>query len=795
MKEPHYWKNKKLKMIIMNIIIMFICIFGVLPSYAEGFSKNPDAIEKAVQSVFMLEIYDKSNNEIATGSGFAIFDNMTIVTNYHVIENAEWIIADSDDGYQYFVTKVLIASEADDIAILQFMTPTITTPFEYSLEKVKRGSSVVAIGSPIGLKNTVSLGNVSSVYEENRVEWIQFTAPISHGSSGGVLLNDEGKAIGITSGFFNEGQNLNLAVSISNVVDLYKKWDGKTKYNIADYKEAEYSLNRSTPTPTPMLTPTPTLKPTPKYTPQPRTPKPKYTPTPRLTVTPTPVLTPTPTSTVVPTPTPEPTATPKRINYSENSSFLIELEPQEIYISTGEKETLKSSITAIGEKEIQPDIRLIWSSSDEKIAKINEDGEVTAISVGDAIITCGTNEDSDVKTLSFIHVINRIEKLTLVPVESKLLLNAPIEERKGTDTKLLIEPESAYYKNITYISSDPEVAIVDSNGHVTGLKSGTATITAILEVGNEVKKKASCEITVRRAVEQIEDKNNEITINVNRIKTLRPTVNPESASSRKVTWNSSDESIATVDSTGQIKALKTGKCMIICTAADGGGAKLAYNITVIQPVTELKAGKKELRLKVGDTQKLSIVSVYPSDASNKTIEWSVKNNDGEILNNGSLYSIYNNTIKFNKEGKYTLMAQTTDESDLSVKITVYVEPRTGTTLYIKDGAYATWEYISGDMLSVKFQVTNREYGRTVKAFELYVYAKDIWGNCIYGEDIVYYGTTKKEVRAGETVYSDSFVIPDRSSISEVVCGIHKVLYSDDKSVTVNDVDYCTWTID
>ena len=66
---------------------------------------------------------------------------------------------------------------------------------------------------------------------------------------------------------------------------------------------------------------------------------------------------------------------------------------------------------------------------------------------------------------------------------------------------------------------------------------------------------------------------------------------------------------------------------------------------------------------------------------------------------------------------------------------------------------------------------------------------------IYGEDIVYYGTTKKEVRAGETVYSDSFVIPDRSSISEVVCGIHKVLYSDDKSVTVNDVDYCTWTID
>ncbi len=185
---------KKVLCFVMNIILILTpCL-----AFADGFCNDPDAIETAVQSVLMLEIFDKNNNEIATGSGFLMFDNMTLITNYHVIENASTIIADSDDGYQYFVTKVLIASKENDIAILQFMTPTIMQPLEYSTDSIKRGSSIVAIGSPIGLKNTVSLGNVSSVYNEDGVNWIQFTAPISHGSSGGALLNDNGQVIGIT---------------------------------------------------------------------------------------------------------------------------------------------------------------------------------------------------------------------------------------------------------------------------------------------------------------------------------------------------------------------------------------------------------------------------------------------------------------------------------------------------------------------------------------------------------------------------------------------------------------------
>ena len=69
------------------------------------------------------------------------------------------------------------------------------------------------------------MGNVSAVFTEDNVDWIQTTAPISHGSSGGALFNEAGKVIGITSAFRTDGQNLNFAINISEVVKLYQSWD------------------------------------------------------------------------------------------------------------------------------------------------------------------------------------------------------------------------------------------------------------------------------------------------------------------------------------------------------------------------------------------------------------------------------------------------------------------------------------------------------------------------------------------------------------------------------------------
>ena len=151
--------------------ILTLCLLLPACALAEtGFSSDPDAIERAAKSVLMLEVYDADNELLATGSGFVAFDNRTLVTNYHVIEDADWMVANSDDGYEYMVTKVLVADEAKDIAICGFMSPTDLTPLTFSDgEALRRAEPIVAIGSPIGITNTVSLGNISAIYEEDGV--------------------------------------------------------------------------------------------------------------------------------------------------------------------------------------------------------------------------------------------------------------------------------------------------------------------------------------------------------------------------------------------------------------------------------------------------------------------------------------------------------------------------------------------------------------------------------------------------------------------------------------------------
>lgn len=206
----------------------------------DGFSGDIDAIDRAAKSVLMLEVFDENDQLFATGSGFVAFDNSTLVTNYHVVEDSSWIRANSDDGYQYTVTKIYVADEEKDIAICGFERATDLVPLEFHEgEELKRAQPVVAIGSPKGIKNLVSLGNISALYEEWGVQWIQFTAPISSGSSGGALFDDEGRIIGVTSATYNDemAQNINYAVHYDEVLNLYAHWDGVER-DLSEHAEA-----------------------------------------------------------------------------------------------------------------------------------------------------------------------------------------------------------------------------------------------------------------------------------------------------------------------------------------------------------------------------------------------------------------------------------------------------------------------------------------------------------------------------------------------------------------------------
>ncbi len=245
-----------MKRLIYLVLLLFILTIPF--ACAVSFCNDPAAINETANSVLMLEIYDDDYELIATGSGFVAFSNRYLVTNYHVIEGASTIVGYSDIGDMYMVNRVLAADEEKDIAILCFFSPTDLTPLALNESgTITRAEPVVAIGSPKGFINTVSMGNVSAAYAMEGTQYIQFTAPISSGSSGGALFNDSGLVIGITTSVYDDRsgvvQNLNFAVNITEIINLYQaNKDNKLVY-LSDF-QASYLVTAS---PAPTATPTP----------------------------------------------------------------------------------------------------------------------------------------------------------------------------------------------------------------------------------------------------------------------------------------------------------------------------------------------------------------------------------------------------------------------------------------------------------------------------------------------------------------------------------------------------------
>ncbi|MBQ2743373.1 MAG: trypsin-like peptidase domain-containing protein [Oscillospiraceae bacterium] len=178
-----------------------------------------EEISKACSpAVFYIEVYDKNGRAFASGSGFFIDSNGTAVTNHHVIEGAASAkIKCAHNGNVYKVEGVYDYDVKNDWAIIKVNGKDF--PYlEINEEVPVSGSTVFAIGSPLGLDNTISQGIVSNAKRTlDGVDYIQISAAISHGSSGGALIDKYGDVIGITSAGFDDGQNLNLAIPISAI--------------------------------------------------------------------------------------------------------------------------------------------------------------------------------------------------------------------------------------------------------------------------------------------------------------------------------------------------------------------------------------------------------------------------------------------------------------------------------------------------------------------------------------------------------------------------------------------------
>lgn len=183
--------------------------------------EGKEIFDKYATAVFMVFTRDGMNGY--QGSGFFINNEGLAVSNYHVFKGTgigmEQIKLLGRD-VPYKIKEVIIKSEEEDFIIFR-VDCSNTNYLPLASSKPKIGEKVYAIGSPRGLENTFSSGEISQWRDKNLM---QISALIDHGSSGGALINEYGEVVGITSGSFADGSqaNLNYAWSIDAIKPYVK---------------------------------------------------------------------------------------------------------------------------------------------------------------------------------------------------------------------------------------------------------------------------------------------------------------------------------------------------------------------------------------------------------------------------------------------------------------------------------------------------------------------------------------------------------------------------------------------
>ncbi len=203
-----------------------------------------DLVDRVEPSVVIVDIGD------SLGSGFIYDTQGTIVTNYHVIEGAKKAQIKFADKTTAEVAGFLAIAPGKDLALLR-INPAghVLQPLRVATARPHKGESVLAFGAPRGLGSTVSDGIVSSlrlgtelrdvfkqmtgvdVYTEHQrydldAWWIQTTAPISGGNSGGPLVNARGEVVGLNTWHRTDGQNLNFAISAEHIARMMNAQSG-----------------------------------------------------------------------------------------------------------------------------------------------------------------------------------------------------------------------------------------------------------------------------------------------------------------------------------------------------------------------------------------------------------------------------------------------------------------------------------------------------------------------------------------------------------------------------------------
>ena len=296
-------------------------------------------------------------------------------------------------------------------------------------------------------------------------------------------------------------------------------------------------------------------------------------------------------------------------------------------MNTGEEIQLQCAVTPANADNKD----VIWSSSNDEIASVDQSGKVKALKRGQVKIVATSKDDNSISDVCELTITQLATAIELDKHEARLAIGNTIA------LNVKVSPQDVNNDKVTWKSSDNGVARVSDDGIVTAVGKGTAKITATTSDGSYLSD--VCEITVWQPVTSVSLEKHECSMKVGETTTLRTSISPNEADNKNLVWTSSNESVATVGN-GVVTAHASGKARISVTTADGSELSDDCEITVFQPVIGVNVEPRTLTLKsIGATKQLT-ADVLPENADNRNVKWSSANTSVcLVMDNGMVVAV------------------------------------------------------------------------------------------------------------------------------------------------------------